>query len=36
MIDVEREKEIVGEVNTETFIQKVKELPIYGAYKHVV
>lgn len=36
MIDMERGKEILRRANIETFIQKVKELPIYGAYKHAV
>lgn len=36
MIDAERGKEIIKGANIETFIQKIKELPIYGAYKRAV
>lgn len=33
---LEKMKEIAKEGNLDTFIQKVKELPVYGAYKMAV
>ena len=36
MKDLEKMKEIVKEGNFDTFIQKVKELPLYGAYEMAV
>lgn len=36
MKDFEKMKEVVKEGNLETFIQKVKELPLYGAYEMAV
>lgn len=36
MKDFEKMKEVVKEGNIETFIQKVKELPLYGAYEMAV
>lgn len=36
MKDFEKMKEVAKEGNLETFIQKVKELPIYGVYEMAV
>lgn len=36
MIEYEKAREIFGEANVETFIQKIKELPFYTAYKKAV
>lgn len=36
MKDLDKTKEIVKEGNFDTFIQKVKEFPLYGAYKMAV
>lgn len=36
MIGMERGKEIIRGANIETFIQKIKSLPFYGAYKRSV
>ena len=36
MKDLEKMREIVKERNFDTFIQKIKELPVYGVYKMAV